>query len=191
MPVLTPVYGLRSAAGTDSPDLVVISANITADVEATLQAQLASPPRGIIARGNRATASSSATTTEIGVLRLDSIPVVSGRAYRIWTSPMQLYSNVAGDVVAARIRVSTSGAATTASTVLGIALTSSAQTSTGTIQPESRAMSEVYVASSTTTLSVLLSLARNTGTGNGQILVGEDLVVEDIGVDPGDTGVDL
>lgn len=144
-------------------------------------------PQGILRRGNRPTASATTTTTEIGVLRVDGIPIVSGRAYRIWTSPLFLYSSVTNDIVDARIRASTSGAATTASTQIGNPLRLKTDSGPGVSSP----MSVIYPATVTGTLSVLLTVVRTSGTGNVQLLIGEDLIIEDVGIDPGDTGVDL
>lgn len=148
-----------------------------------------SKPQGILRRGNRPTASST-TTTEVGVLRIDGIPIVAGRAYPIDTGPLYLYSPVTSDVVAGRIRTSTSGAATTSSTVLGQPLSNVAN-STSTSFPESRALSQVYVATVTGTLSVLLTVGRTQGTGSVSIQVGCDMWIADGGIDPGDTGVDV
>src|SRR5436305_7654672 len=64
--------------------------------------------------GTRTTASST-TTTEVGVLRVDNIPVIAGRLYLIYTTPLAIVSTVANDTPRANLRTSTSGTATTAS----------------------------------------------------------------------------
>jgi hypothetical protein len=146
-------------------------------------------PQGTLPRGNRIT-NSSTTTTEVGVERVDSIPIVAGRLYRICTSPLVL-SSTANDIVRAIIRISTSGSATTSSTVLDFVQ----QPVTNTSFPGSVPLQTLYTAPSTATLSVLLSVSRQSGTGNASILGAStfkiDLWVEDIGVDQGDTGVDI
>ena len=80
----------------------------------TLQGQVPT----LLARGSRATNGTATTGTEQGFLRLDDIPIVSGQAYRIWTTPLIFNSSVAGDTIQAVLRASTSGAATTTSTQL-------------------------------------------------------------------------
>jgi hypothetical protein len=146
-------------------------------------------PQGVLLRGDR-TSNSSTTTTEVGVLRVDSIPVVAGRLYRISTSPLVL-SSTANDIVRANIRISTSGAATTSSTVLDFVQ----QPVVNTSFPGAISLVCLYPAGSTATLSILLTVNRQSGSGNASILAGSTFPagvwIEDIGVDPGDTGVDI
>lgn len=143
-------------------------------------------PQGILARGNRTT-SSSTTTTEVGVLRVDNIPIVAGRAYPVWTCGLYLISSVASDLPEAKVRYSTSGVATTASTILA---KGEDQVTSGT-QPVSTIAQGVYVATVTGTLSLILTVSRSAGTGSVSIFGTSELFISDAGVDPGDTGVDL
>jgi hypothetical protein len=78
--------------------------------------------------GQRTTTSTS-TTTEVGVLRIDSVSLKANRSYRIWTSPLFLLSSTTGDVVTGRIRVNTAGTATTASTARSCGPTTGANAS--------------------------------------------------------------
>jgi hypothetical protein len=149
-------------------------------------------PQGVIARGNR-TSNSTATsgTTEQGVLRVDSIPVYAGRLYRIWTGPIIIDGSVANDAVRMVVRASTSGSATTASTQLAIA-----QGVVSNIAlPECFEIDIPYAPASDGTLSVLMSIVRQSGTGVFQALgastIPINLVVSDEGLDPGDTGTDI
>lgn len=148
-------------------------------------------PLGILARGNRNT-SSTTTTTEQGVLRLDDIPVYAGRTYRVWTSPLFLDTSVANDVIRALVRYTTDGSTpTTSSSVLSF------------VQARAEDVTDQYAIpftcdyspSADQLLSVLLTVARRSGTGNVSIIGATsgpiNLVVEDIGMDPGDTGVDI
>lgn len=189
MSTLTTNYGWRKPSGGDTADGPAWIGALADDADAGLLVQLTKLPKGIVAWGNR-TSNSTTTTTEIGVLRIDNIPIISGRAYRIWSSPMQVYSNVANDVVRAQVRGNTGGVATTGSGQIGNSV-SNVQTATGTSFPDSRVLTEIYNSVVTGSLSVLLTVARTTGTGNAQILAGMDLVVEDIGLSQGDTGVDI
>lgn len=155
-----------------------------------LNDDFAAVPR-IVARGNRTT-SSTATTTEVGVLRLDNIPVLSGKIYPVFLNGVVFASSASGDLIEARLRASTSGAATTSSTQFG-STTESSFTAGGNqrIQPAVA----LYIPSGDATLSILLSVARVSGTGNVSLLVSAathnpNLWVEQW-TDPGDTGVDI
>lgn len=154
------------------------------------------PSSTIIAYGIRTNSSPSVTTTELGVIRLDNIPAIIGRRYRIWTSPLNMSSSVANDLMNAHIRynlVASPGAgspATTASTQLTGLVESSY--SAGGAQ-RTQGLSVTYAPAATGTLSALLSLSRDAGTGtlaiNGFAAYPIELVVEDMGVDPGNTGI--
>lgn len=143
-------------------------------------------PGTVIARANRST-DSSTTTSEIGVLRLDSIPIVNGVVYKIKSSPMYILSTT-GDIVNVRFRYSTAGSATTASSQLGQA----SQTITNSSQPTSAILSVLYPAATTGSLSVILTVARSSGSGNTKTFGSSEFWVE-VGsiADPGDTGVDI
>ena len=143
---------------------------------------------GIIARGRRTTSTGNVTTTETGVLRVDNIPVYAGRIYKISTSNMNMDTSVDNDAARAAFRTSTSGAATTSST-LGNYLRNTIDSAS---QSNVHNAVMFYVAGADGTLSVLLTLLRQSGTGNiimfcsGTDIL--DMVIEDLGVDPGDSG---
>ncbi|MGI5245410.1 hypothetical protein [Dactylosporangium sp. CA-139066] len=147
-------------------------------------------PRGILARRARTTASTG-TTSEQGVIRL-AASVVSGRAYRIWTSPLVYLSNTANDVVAGRLRYTTDGSnPTTSSTIL---------TQGSAIEPasisEASAIAVPYYPATSHTLTVMLSCVRIGGTGTVSLNVGTanptiDLVIEDMGLAVANSGTDL
>jgi hypothetical protein len=151
-------------------------------------------PSGMcVAYGERTTTSTGSTGTEVGVLRIDSIPIVSGRHYKFVLSPVSFTSTVAGDLIAVRFRLNTSGTATTASTLVA-ELAEDAKTASA--QEKVHGMVVPYPATTTANLSLLLSIIRNTGTGTCTIAVSAAgynirVGVYDCGVDPGDTGVDL
>ena len=148
-------------------------------------------PLGIRARGNRTT-SSTTTTTEVGVLRLDDIPTYAGRTYKIWTTPLALDTTVANDVAAASVRYTTDGSTPTTSSTQ---LASSQSALTNATSANTAPISVDYSPSADGLLSVLLTVSRVSGTGNISILatstVPINLVVEDIGMDPGDSGTDI
>lgn len=146
-------------------------------------------PTGVIARGRRTTATGSVTTTETGVLRLDSVPLLAGRAYEISTSGINLDTSVANDIATARIRISTSGAATIASTQIAQMRNTIDDAANSNVIP----LQTYYFPGVDTTLSVLLSIVRVAGTGNIIVFCSGteilDLIVTDLGVAPTDTGV--
>jgi hypothetical protein len=149
-------------------------------------------PQGMIKRANRTT-SSSTTTTEVGVLRLDGIPIKNGRVYKLCTAGLILNSTVAGDLIEIRIRGNTAGQATTGSTQFG-SLADSSQSASASQKVQS--VQAIWVGVADVTLSVLLSIARVTGTGTVGIPVTAptyniDMWVEDLGPDPTDTGNDV
>jgi hypothetical protein len=146
----------------------------------------------IIRRTQRTSDSSGATTTELGVLQLESVAVKSGRAYWIGCSTLSV-SGGAGDVVGVRIRYTTDGStATIASTVLKYQQTT---IRTGT-PDEPLAVGVWYFPVADQNLSVLLTVARIAGSAGSALIQGASdvpiqMVVEDRGVDPGDTGISL
>ena len=145
----------------------------------------------VVARGRRITSTGNVTTTETGVLRIDNVTVKAGRLYQISTGPVNMDGSVDNDVGTVRIRVSTSGAATISSTLLGYMR----QTIDNNTQSNVVNVNAWYLAPADATISILLSLIRQAGTGN-LIIFGSasdilDMVVQYAGVDPGDTGVVL
>lgn len=147
----------------------------------------------IIGWGQRNTGS-SLTATEVGVLRLDNLIIKAGDIYRFWTSPLLFRTDTAGGNPVANLRISTSGVATTASTQL-----TQAYDIVGTTPANANMMTKginfLYQSASDQSASLLLSIARFSGTGNVLINAGASipiqLVAEWIGADPGNTGVAL
>lgn len=144
-----------------------------------------------VARTGRTT-SSSTTTTEAEVLRLDSVPVLGGHTYTIRTSAVLPVSSIANDYVGVKIRHTTDGStATTASTqLLGT------QTRiTGASGNETVTLAVLINPSTDQSLSILLTVSRVSGTGNASISGGAttpiQLWIDHEGEDPGDTGLSL
>lgn len=147
---------------------------------------------GILAIGVRTTNSSTTTTTEIGVLRVDDVPITGGHRIEVKVNAIFLHSTTTTDVVRATIRYTTDGSTpTVSSTQLCAAQISVANNSF----PATNIASGTYVPSSDQTLSVLLTVIRMTGGGNVQILATStfpaELSIVDLGIDTGDVGVDL
>lgn len=147
-----------------------------------------------IARGKRVT-NSTGTTTEQGVLRLDGVPVKTGRLYRIYTNFISVDSSVANDVISGKLRYTTDGTnATTSSTLLSSTQHLQANATAG----EHILVDEDYTPGSDVNLSILLTCSRAVGSGTVAFLGGStgnpppiSLYVVDMGEDPGDTGVDI
>jgi hypothetical protein len=149
-----------------------------------------------IGRARRITNSSSTSGTALlPVLELDDIPIFANRLYGIVTAPLFLDGSVASDVGQAWITFTTDGSTPViGSTPLpgGVAQTIIPNISFG----ESVLIATTYTPSTDQTLSLLLCIARGTGTGvitlqaNGSSTIAEVRVM-DLGEDPGDTGVDL
>jgi len=146
----------------------------------------------VIGRGERTTGTSTTTTTELAALRVDDIPLTGGRSYRVSSSCLIVDSSVAGDAITARLRITTDGTTpTTSSTLFGGILE---HVSANGAQSAS-AIVRYYHPASDETLSVLLTVVRASGTGNASLIAATgfpiDIVIEDLGPSPTDTGVDL
>lgn len=145
-----------------------------------------------LARGQRTT---DATTTAInGVVRLDDIPLRAGRTYRISTSPLHLSSTVANDHGEVLVVHTTDGSIpTTASAILPGARAQAHITNTGF--GETISMMVTYTPAGDETLSLLLCLQRADGSGTITLTGTNDfqieLMVEEVGDDVGDTGIDI
>lgn len=147
----------------------------------------------ILARGRRTTASTG-TTTEVGVIRLDDIPIVGGRLYEISSSTVTPDTGTNGDMTNVRIRYTTDGSTpSTSSTVLpgAIGQVRLDDASNG----EALVVKTFYAPASDETLSLLLTVGRSSGSGTITLFADgvfeTHLVVKDVGVDPGDTGTDI
>lgn len=152
---------------------------------------------GAIGRGLRTT-SSTGTTTEIGVLRIDDIPIFEGRLYRVALATSCIYSStVANDLLEGRLYYSLTGAAVAGVNIFGTLSieTRSAAGAQYTDGTSAFLPSPVAAGDGTGTLSVLFAVARTAGTGTVSIQASATypvhMVVEDMGTDPGDTGVDI
>jgi hypothetical protein len=148
----------------------------------------------IIARGRRLTTSGGSTGTAVAVLRLDDVPIAGGYLYGIRTSPRALLCTSTGASCRAQIHYTTDGTTpTTSSTVLPGAVT---QSISGAVsQSTNSPILGLYAPGSAETLSLLLSVIRSAGAGTVTIFADAtntmDLWIENMGIDPGDTGVDL
>lgn len=148
----------------------------------------------VIARGRRTT-NSATTTSEVGVLRLDDVPLVGGRLYWIGTNAVALDTGNTADSARCNLRYTTDGSTpTTSSTALAMGQAKPVDAAVA----ETVSVSAFYIPASDETFSVLLTVQRATGTTAAVGLTGGtgqpspiDLFIQDCGVDPGDTGTDI
>jgi hypothetical protein len=149
-------------------------------------------PRGLIARGNRTT-NGTGTTSEVGVLRVDSVALTGGRAYSL-RAKCNVSGTADGDAASVKIRVNTGGVATTSSTIVS---GSGAQDQTGPFVGSTIQAQAVYLPAGNETASFLVCFTKVGGTGTTTPIVDTsqgittDLFVEDIGLAVSDTGVDI
>lgn len=140
----------------------------------------------MIAYGSRSSNTASSTAGEIGVLRVDNIQVIANRRYYTVVSA-GFYNGNSNEFVTGRLRYSTAGAATLTSTQIGaeVPVVSNNFTAQGFT------VSGSFVPAASGTASVLLSIARLTGTGSIRSNGFTEMPIFDGGVDPGNTGVAL
>lgn len=139
----------------------------------------------MVKRGNRPS-NKVIATTETGVLRVDAIPVLAGHAYEISVPRLRVSFVAAADRVKFVLRGSTTGAATTSSALIARC----EQT-----DRNSTALIGYWFAGANATLSVILSGIEYSGSSvatlQGVDEGGIDMVIMDLGLDAGDSGVDL
>lgn len=140
---------------------------------------------GIVGYGNRSS-DKTGITAESPLLRVDGVSLTPGKRYRVFTT-LRPVSTVTTDTYSVRFRIDATGAAaTTASTQLG-------GIAGGLSNSPNCHFAATYAPTGSGPLSVLVTLSRGVGTGtfsaNPDLFM--ELVVEDIGADPGDTGIDL
>lgn len=176
------------ARDTDTA-LASVAAQEAADV-ASLDSRVDVLEAPIIGRGRRTT-DKTAITVEVGVLRLDGKTVKNGHLYRIgctdvtWTAPAD---NHVGRL---SYRIDTTGAAaTTASALLHFA---DAAVGSSFVGQSGQTFDTLYAPGANLTLSVLLTATRIGGASAMTLEIGADhpldMYIEDLGLDPGDTGV--
>jgi hypothetical protein len=148
----------------------------------------------IIAWGYRTTASTvNGTATDIGVIRLDNVAVVSGRSYSIRTNSLNPLSTVGTDNVRCQVRYRTDG---TPAGITDTALPGGQGYSAGNGGNWPTLTFDIqYIPSGNQTLSLLLCVARQAGSGSVNLFADgtrvTELKVMDCGIDVGNTAVNL
>jgi len=149
----------------------------------------------VVARGRRTSTSSISSGVELPVLRLDNIPVFDSKGYRILTSNINMDGSIANDVGDARLRIVQAATPGTLATIASTQVGHFRNTIDDPVQSNVHPLSVYYWPSADGYLSILLSVQRVAGTGTVALFCSAtellDLVVEELGTDPGDTGVVL
>lgn len=135
----------------------------------------------------------NSTSTDIGVMRLDNVAVVSGRSYSIRSNSLNPNSTVGTDTVRIQVRYRTDG---TAAGITDALLPGGQAFTFGTASGFVTATFDIqYIPTGNQTLSLLLCVARSNGTGAVSLFADGVRVTEikifDCGVDIGNTGVNL
>ncbi len=145
---------------------------------------------GVIARGTRTTVQ-TCTGSEIGILRLDNVALLSGHAYLIQPSILRVDMTVTTDRPKFLIRYNLTGTATTSSSALARSERSGSEDLNSFPPP----FGWIFPVADTTAASFLLTMVRASGTGNilcPPATASDEpitLSVIDYGVAPADTGV--
>lgn len=170
------------------------------DLDARMGIQEVSQQK-VLARGRRTTPKTGITNTELGLLRLDDVPVLAGYMYRISSGPVNIDINpnvaaVKADSFALQYRVQFSATfpgtpAVNASSFLGRMRISVTDEGQGPVLPGQ----VFYYADTDGWCSFWLGGVRAGGSATWQVYADAsnplDLTVEFAGEDPGDTGVIL
>lgn len=155
----TSAYALRFADSTSNAELWTHFQNLATDVDTVLTTKF-----GVIARWRRETSKTflASPGTELGVVRIDGVALLGGIYYTIETNSLSITS-VSGETALSNARLSTGGAATIASAVIGYV---EANCSTAFSPRQSPTLVAEYAPVSNVTASVLLTITRSGGTGN-------------------------
>lgn len=128
--------------------------------------------------------------TELGVIRVGAT-MLSGYKYLILTSPLRI-STVSGETGKVNLRYTTTGSAGTSDVVLDSV---EGNGSSAFAPAQSPVLAVTFAPGANVTFSCALTLLRSGGSGNvtlvGSTIQPIELSIIVMGVDPGDTGVDL
>lgn len=157
---------------------------------------LALPPR-VVARARRTTPASLASGTTLAsssaVVSLPNIPVTAGRLYRVYTSSLLVYSNGNTSTMVAQTAIAYTTDGSTPSAGSAVMKQDNLQL-TASGSPSNLTISVSYAPAVTGLLGLSLSYFMPvTGGGtsvgmSGSAIAPIELVVEDVGADPGATG---
>lgn len=199
MPGDTTRYSWPYQSLGDAPDGAALGSALATAVEATVGSiddrvdaleDETAKPRGLVKYALRTTASGSTSgATVLGVLRLDNIPMVAGRAYLLMTANVRIDASVSTDRVKASLLANTGGVATIASTEYARAESAVADLNTlGNMQ------AMIFPAATVANAGAMIAISRPSGTGTAATVaeaMGLWLAVFDVGLAVANTGVAL
>lgn len=187
----TGTYEVAVAQVTVASGAATISATNVVD-KANYIGKVSNRPRGVLARGRRTTGTSASSGTEVPFLRIDDVIVPAGRLIRVHTSSLMHVVSLDVQTFAVIARYTTDGSTPTITSPI---LSSEQLRMTESDFGETAELSVLYAPAGNETLSVLLSVKRINGTGSGSLQASAtqpiDLIIEDVGADPGNIGVSL
>ena len=178
-------FALRYPESSAAPEVWTDMHELADDVDTALQSHqviLNAAPRGILKRHRRFSAASLTGGTERGLILLPVNSLVVNKLLKITGMRLRFSSTVTTDHVKYNLRYSSTGAATITSTILGRAEADHLETVD---------LQTLYTPPGAENGSFLLTAIRTTGTGAVTIQADEggfDLVVEEMGSDPGAAG---
>ena len=144
----------------------------------------------VIRRGNRMSQGSNFGATETGYLRVDNIPLRNNRIYYAAVNNLGVNVDGTSDAILIRLRMSTTGIATTSSTEI-----CAYRMSEGNIDPFVSFVAPFPISADTSVASIMITGVRtggvNTAHSLGSVGNGCNLLIIDGGEDPGDTGIDI
>lgn len=159
----TAVWVLPYPVGGDLPAVplrIKALADATETALTTINTKVVVADQRVVKWGYRDTASSNATSSSaVGVLRIDGIELKAGQDYTVITGTLHPTSSVSTDNIRLEIRYSTTGVATTASAVLAGEQGFELFGNTTMLRAKFKVVADV-------TVSLLLCIARDTGSGN-------------------------
>lgn len=162
----TPVWLLRYPEGSDSPSVPLKVKALADDVEAaltTINTKAVDADQRVVKWGYRDTSSSVSTSSAaVGVLRIDDMELKAGQDYEVITGILHPTSNINTDNARLEIRYSTTGLATTASAVLAGLQGFELFGNTTLLRAKFKVVADI-------TVSMLLCIARDSGSGNVQM----------------------
>lgn len=147
-------------------------------------------PYDVVGYHRRTTALTGASS-EVGYVRIDNVPMRDGFLYLFVVPALNLSESAATNIPRANIRVNASGTATTSSGIMGYARFNQENASFTNVA----AMMGAYNATADGSLSVLVSVVRDSGAGTVGIFASStnpfDLIVLEVGQSLGSSGTDL
>lgn len=162
----TPIFVLPYPSGSDNPAVPLYIKQLAEAVDTALDGvddkAVAADDR-VVKWGYRDTTSSISTSSAaVGVLRIDGMELKAGQDYEVVSGTLHPTSSVTTDVARIEIRYSTTGLATTASAILPGVQAYEVFGNSALLRAKFKVVADI-------TVSMLLCIARDSGSGNVQM----------------------